>query len=1126
MIENTKKLLLILSLFILVLPFTFGTTQIFNFNETFDNVDDFNLNVNSPIPYQQDVSQLNCGLTFTGGDIGNWCISYFNVSFVSGTVQPSWINLSSFLSGYGKSVLIQNPQLTGQPKSYIVIFHDFGSTYTLNGSSILSGLVKANQSFYDANNYGRIPFYVFVDDNLNCVALGYNDNVHPFQDWCNNLTNVNISLTGKQVDTNIHTFYKTLSVELNNTEVNFRYLMVGLVHIGLSSEGGYVDNIALSNVIQTTNATNVTSNNNMYFNFSVVPNTRIRFNDDNSGACNTSKYTTINTTKVLNLSTFTMSNLEYFMDNSSNIFNDHKIRGFSCFVTPDALGNYNLLSSSEWNYNAFCQLSETGTFSGANGIVCPVGTDVFKSGFFYSYKIPTGFTTYKSEIDILLNDTYVTASNGNLTIDFNVSQMQNQTIRFYYDDLFQKALTNGESYTGSFLFNRVLLESTISGGGYHWDIANGFYISVSNVLSPSQASVLFNETFDVAFGLNPSDCYTNANGMTYASYNGWSPKITTVNGNQWACWKNTTSGQNFQWVSSSDSSHIVTPYGLEHTSSSTQKSVTSLTTSVFNMNLELLPDDVISFVCSSPTTNYSYQYLMVGEHDVDTTGFYTGIVSLKNGGCAYNNSLGYGSDIACCELKTITGGTDCVGTKQTINFTEQDIDNNCFDEGLSDLQFSSIDRFDLFNLKLSAVSDLWYFDNLFISRPTLVNNNTLPFLITFNAIPNPAEPLENVTWYWMVGDNDNNASQIYTHFSCNSDSTFEYIWALRGNSGSFNCVYPTIGTKTATLEYTDESHFLTAWQTSTAQVVIANPTVSPTPTQGGSCTGYIAQSCTGTCSFVDNFNYDKMISCAGWSGSASIFHPTSNIMSVFGTTIYQSEYELDKGTSGSLKSSQIASYQTEFDLKIKTSDVLNFQIYNDEINKNALILQVNNYNLVAYKDTGSLTLGSLTPNTWYNIRAVVNYGTNQIYYYLDDVFVGTIDIYESGVTSSRKWIFAWSNTNIQFDIDNFALNIVNYSANYTNVTVAPPINYVYNGNLFCAINWTSNSTRKFSMDNCAERGFPTAYPLYSLCLPRACIQDVGLLTLTWVTSNIFRTIIIVTAFILIAPLLVVLFKKK
>jgi len=655
----------------------------------------------------------------------------------------------------------------------------------------------------------------------------------------------------------------------------------------------------------------------------------------------------------------------------------------------------------------------------------------------------------------------------------------------------------------------------------------------TNNTPPANATIKFQERFSSGwtFDVDYVGCLEAGNGFYDAQFQSHTPKYS-YGDHDWACWFNSSIiFPEFHYENEFNTDFISTEEGIKHTVYGNNVQLTSWATSG-NDSIDMSHGntDYFMFTCDTQNQTHSNSYILMGKNNgIGVAQDYAMYLSLTNGGCAYNLSLAYqdGVDkIPCCELNSIIGN-DCSGGKTFVNFTEQDIEDQCMNTDVGDLSVSDIDRVEFMTLKRTAGGDTVYFDDFYLySVGTMAGNDTLPVIYTMDGTPDPQNVNVTVTYYVGMYDVDSNTSSVYSGFDCDSDGHMEYNWSAYGLTPTFNCVYDTIGVKTAhtyavnKLPYVGGDPY--ASMTATTTIVILNET--ETPETGGSCTGYVAQTCTGTCYFIDNFNYDKPISCAGWGGTAQSFHPTLNVIGIYGTNASTIDYTLDKGSSNSIKSSAVSSFETKFDLRLNTNDIYDLRIYDDNIDKLNLYLWANNYNLVAFKSGGSLTLGTLTPNTWYNIKAVVNYNTSYVYYYIDNILVGTINLYDSDVTSARKWIMGWQDVDASFDVDNFQVNIL--AGAVSNVTVTPTVDYVYNGDLFCAINWTNPNTDKFSVQNCADRGFPTEYPLLSLCIPRACIQDIGLSAMDWATSNIFRTIIIVTAFILLAPLLVVLIKKR
>lgn len=655
-------------------------------------------------------------------------------------------------------------------------------------------------------------------------------------------------------------------------------------------------------------------------------------------------------------------------------------------------------------------------------------------------------------------------------------------------------------------------------------------------IPPSGSFINFQEPFGSGFNFDiiRTDCLESGDGFSDTQFGTHTPQYVGGD-NDWICWINSTGGSpTIHYEDSSDTLHISSDLGIMHTVTGSVNPTISSWASSGNYNIDMSGGDAdhFLFTCDMSNQSNSYSYLLYASNTVasiDETK--AGYISLKNGGCAYNSSLPYqddiydADDVPCCELIAIVG-EDCTGGKTAIDFSEQDMEDSCGNDFGADLSTIDIDRLEFVTLKRTTGADQVFFDDLYLYNTGFIGGNSLPSITTMDCVPDPVDVSSPASCGVGIMDTDNPATETYSAFDCDTSTpSLDYGWALRGQTPVFSCTFGTENTFTQKLWVSDLPHYPTYNVSGTSTTTALLVVTPPHPSTGGSCSLYSPQTCTGNCVFTDNFNYDLMIMCAGWSGQTSDYHPTSNVMSIFGTDIYDENYEIDKTTTNSIKSSQVISYEIKFDVRMKTTDTMLFIGYNDELNKNTMYLAISNYNLVAYKQTGSLSMGSVTPNTWTNIKASVNYQDYKVYYYKDDVLIGTIDLYESGVTSSRKFQFFWSDTDMEFDVDNFRINVVQYSENYTNITETPTIDYTYNPDLFCAINWTNPNTDKFTPSNCDARGFSTQYPLVGLCIPRACIQDVGLMMLNWATANIFRTIIIVTAFILIAPLLVALMRK-
>ena len=540
------------------------------------------------------------------------------------------------------------------------------------------------------------------------------------------------------------------------------------------------------------------------------------------------------------------------------------------------------------------------------------------------------------------------------------------------------------------------------------------------------------------------------------------------------------------------------------------------------------------FTCDMSEGLNSYSYLFFGSTDV--TGFpdkdYSGIISLQNGGCAKNNTIPYqtltGSNISCCELTNIAG-TDCSSGKTAIDFTQQDVEDSCFDEGLQDLQFTDIDRIEFLTLKDTLGTNNVYFDDFYIYSTGIIGNNSLPTFITLTAIPNPANISDTVNWGWNIFDPDDPANETYTAFDCEDDGVLDYGWALRGNVGSgatgFDCIYPSESTYTGRLWFTDVVHYPLYNASATSTVDIILEVTQPEPDQGGTCTGFSSPVCTGDCYFNDDFQYNNPVECNEWEGTAKDVNPASGIFSVYNlqVTKHSIYIEGDTYSNGVIYESQYNNFEVEFDFYLSHYSNVQFDILNNELNKYSAFVIFNNYNIEVYDPTKT-TIASVGQNEWHNLKMNIDLLNDKIDWYLDGNFKYTGDFFDGATDSQRRFTIGWSSTLTDFDIDNFKITYGTLNANAT--VPEEEVEYTYNPDLFCAVNWTGETGHRFVLQNCIDRGYNVVYPLIGLCVPRACIHDFKYKLVEYATTNIFETIIVVTAFILIAPLLVALAKKR
>jgi hypothetical protein len=201
-----------------------------------------------------------------------------------------------------------------------------------------------------------------------------------------------------------------------------------------------------------------------------------------------------------------------------------------------------------------------------------------------------------------------------------------------------------------------------------------------------------------------------------------------------------------------------------------------------------------------------------------------------------------------------------------------------------------------------------------------------------------------------------------------------------------------------------------------------------------------------------------------------------------------------------------------------------FDILDSTLSEYSAFLLFNNYDMVVY-DPAQNTLANLSADTEYNVKMAVDLANDQITWYLDDTPLYTGNFFDGGSTDQRLFSVRWSSVLADFDIDDFQITLGNLSANATLPEVE--VEYTYNPDLFCAINWTSNVTgNRFVLQNCIDRGYNVEGNLVGLCPVRACLSDTASALFSSITGNLFTAIIVAIVIILIAPLLIGFAKRR
>lgn len=294
------------------------------------------------------------------------------------------------------------------------------------------------------------------------------------------------------------------------------------------------------------------------------------------------------------------------------------------------------------------------------------------------------------------------------------------------------------------------------------------------------------------------------------------------------------------------------------------------------------------------------------------------------------------------------------------------------------------------------------------------------------------------------------------------------------------------------------------------------------PPQGANCIGFTEPVCpegSSSCWFYDDFDYSYAIECNGWEGNGDteLYTPTSNYFKIYNFDFFENSmfYEGDRKTI-------YDDIQVTLDFWINNPTAFYVHLQDGDTNKNSMVFQVSNYVAFGLDYGGLINMGAISSSTWYELNATIDFDAQKVYYFIDDDYKGETDFYDLDVEGFSELKITFDEDG-EYRVDNVKVLYGGVDPNATEPE--EEVDYVYNPDRFCAINWTADAGERFKEEFCEERGFSVEYPAIGLCVPRACLQDVGLMTVDWATDNIFTTIIIVTAFILIAPLLIALRRK-
>jgi len=638
-------------------------------------------------------------------------------------------------------------------------------------------------------------------------------------------------------------------------------------------------------------------------------------------------------------------------------------------------------------------------------------------------------------------------------------------------------------------------------------------------------NVFFNETFtrDTRFLFDKDNCTTTCTDDP-ACYQFTTPLSLD---NDWYCWKSDNSFMSYiEWSNISDTSKIETPQGLDVYTSTTFNigSKQKLLQAYFPVRT-FSENDTISWTCDMPyQTNGQDVYLVLGNDGGKKI-----VISMGRDNTSVDRCTISGVPSGnCCELTDIVGAeNDCkTNTKTKVSISKSDIVSRC--TNITDYDFIQLDHIGLWTINQNFLgSNNYYFDDLVMfTNEARVGNNSIPIIASVTASPNPANVSQQVFWDVLAVDDDL-SPDLYTAFDCEDDGVLEYSWMVnRSINGSrewiFPCSYPTTGTYTARGFVSDTTYYPSITSSGTGVVQIRDIT------EETNCDGFTAPSCSGSCSFFDNFNYANGIVCNSWQYLNRV--PRGNMLVL--DDLSPSEDFLQRDFSP-INNWEHSSFVFSFDFIINSPDRITMTLSNTNGGT------YNTY-VYLYFDSGSIyALDSVTPyvtnlksfnyGEMYTLYGLANYTSNKITYLVynstgQNVTTIVENFDNSNAVNSVSFSMEGAGAT-NFTIDNFIISSGLLNLNGTAPTNVSGANYVYNGDMFCGINWTKNPP-KFSTQNCVERGYSTNPALSGLCLPRACLDDLGNSIFQSGTNNIFRTLVILIAIIIFAPLIILATRKR
>ena len=641
---------------------------------------------------------------------------------------------------------------------------------------------------------------------------------------------------------------------------------------------------------------------------------------------------------------------------------------------------------------------------------------------------------------------------------------------------------------------------------------------IPNVTEEIHFEELFGES---AFSFDEDECTTQGDTTTQMKIYATAMDFGNYS---WRCYMDS---KNFNYISfenTSDTSKINTPQGLDIYSSTTlnfplrHRKLTTIFIGGDNIDIEY--NDTISFTCMIPDQSTQIDaFLYFGKDDNATALLSLGKDSPTQSGC---NIIGI-PDAHCCDLDDIVGEDfDCNSdTKVNVEIGFQEMLNACPEFVDYDFHDMTDIGFWITEYDFAGYSYIYFDDYKFSLRESVVGNNTLPTVASVSPDPNPANVSEVVSWEVSVFDDDQ-SDDIYTAFDCENDGTLDYGWVLNRTKISskkweFNCTYSSEGTYTGVAWVTDVTHDPIN-SSGSNQVEVA---LTTTEGEGGGCDGFVAPPCIGDCKFLDDFSYTGYpITCNGWSGITK--HPTNQKLVVQNLEFLQDgiEVEFDE-----IHDYEYNSVLFSFDWIINTDERVIMTLGDPFIYEEAVYLYWDGGSLFSldYVSPYVTNLGSYTNGVEYSLIGIIDFENKEIDYNVLGSNT-TVEFFEERTETIGDIDFYWTSTiGMNITIDNMLVSTGEINTNGT--TPVETVDYVYDGDFFCAINWTGDPAR-FSTDNCEARGYPITGNLVGLCMPRACLSDIGSSLFASAMSNILMTLVVLIAIVLVVPLLIAMRRKR